>query len=718
MSIIELLDRKFRQNQVSYMMVTVLAFLNSMMPNGTANFSEVVENFKDYYIKRINTGKVPEKQSARMSNATQLKDSQIRTLLLEQPLQALRGLIDYDERTNTLQFKEDLTSELNWKTEKELRKTAFKHLYRYYKDIESNQLTAKDLNSLAKGYAVTALDVAAVSGQNQMKGIHPVEKDDSKCTIILCTLEGGMYANSWLDREETVLKYYLEGRTKEDGTKTYNEQAKSNQSVILSKEENYPIYVFTRDKKGDLFHYEGKFQFERVDTETSGDKFFILKAKDIKGDSQVPPVVSRERILEAMVMFDNEMRNTADWQGWESRGNQKYAVLNGGNKYPPKQIVSMATGVVVGELSGGAQANSYLRQRGFEVIEFRPDISVAEVVQHIHNYIAAKGFVFDEDLVKNLYLSLKTKPFVILAGISGTGKSKIGELLAEAVGATTDNGRFRLIPVRPDWNDSSDLLGYQNLQGTFVDGPLIKVIRDAMADSDKPYFVCLDEMNLARVEYYFSDFLSIIESRKFEDGQIRSHGITMNGNGDKLYFPKNLYVIGTVNMDETTHSFSRKVLDRANTIELMDVDLTHFPVAMANVVEAIDRSNDLFESSYLLMKDCFVEHEDYVRERVTILESINNIIGRCGFQVGYRVRDEFCFYLIYNQKWGLISEDKAVDFQIMQKILPRIQGSASEIDNVLKELREFCENKYPASMKKIDFMLRRLESDGFTSFWP
>lgn len=118
MPIIELFDRKFRQNQVSYMMVAVLALLDNLSSEGTSKLKDVVDSFKEFYLTRINNGKLPEKSNARMANVTALTEGQIRTLILEQPLQALRGLIDYDERTDNLQFKEDLTSELDWKTEK------------------------------------------------------------------------------------------------------------------------------------------------------------------------------------------------------------------------------------------------------------------------------------------------------------------------------------------------------------------------------------------------------------------------------------------------------------------------------------------------------------------------------------------------------------------------------------------------------------------------
>lgn len=135
-------------------------------------------------------------------------------------------------------------------------------------------------------------------------------------------------------------------------------------------------------------------------------------------------------------------------------------------------------------------------------------------------YIAAKGFTFNEGLVENYYLSLKSKPFVILAGTSGTGKTRLVRLFAEAIGATSQNGRYKLVSVRPDWSDSSDLFGHVNLNDKFIPGAIIDFVKQAELDSRNPYFLCLDEMNLARVEYYLSDILSIIETREYVDGKV------------------------------------------------------------------------------------------------------------------------------------------------------------------------------------------------------
>ena len=201
--------------------------------------------------------------------------------------------------------------------------------------------------------------------------------------------------------------------------------------------------------------------------------------------------------------------------------------------------------------------------------------SKKEIVDNIFKYISSQGYEYSKELISNLYLSLKTKPFVILAGISGTGKSKIVRLFAESLGATVENNQFNMISVRPDWNDSTELIGYKNLESKFIKGKLTQIIEKASQNLDKPYFVCLDEMNLARVEYYLSDYLSVIESRRKVDDKIVTDKLIYDSEIDEeetLSLPENLYIVGTVNMDDTTFQFSRKVLDRANTIEFSEVN--------------------------------------------------------------------------------------------------------------------------------------------------
>ncbi|MCT4617870.1 MAG: DUF3578 domain-containing protein [Marinisporobacter sp.] len=377
-----------------------------------------------------------------------------------------------------------------------------------------------------------------------------------------------------------------------------------------------------------------------------------------------------------------------------------------------------------------------------------------EYINHIHNYINAQGFTYSIDTIKNFYLSLKTKPFVLLAGISGTGKSKLVELFAEAIGATSENSRYTIIPVRPDWSDPSDLLGYKNIENKFQAGPLTNIIKKAVEDtSGQPYFVCLDEMNLARVEYYFSDILSLMETRKRRDGiktdillkdEIFGDDEKAKSDYSHLYIPENLYIIGTVNMDETTFPFSKKVLDRGNTIEFNHVNLS-LGIDILEETEEVDpilMKNETLYSKYLKLKDC-LENREMIIEIVAILEKINEILENVGLHFGYRVRDEIIFYMAYAVKEELMSFDEAMDYEILQKILPRIQGSNGRIKDVLIQLYKYLSGesnneydiykddnakrmknylaannvKYPLSSGKIAKMMRRYESDGFTTFW-
>ncbi|CEJ73174.1 GTPase subunit of restriction endonuclease [[Clostridium] sordellii] len=369
-------------------------------------------------------------------------------------------------------------------------------------------------------------------------------------------------------------------------------------------------------------------------------------------------------------------------------------------------------------------------QLDIEKIEYIPE-DTPTIINQIYNYIQNQGYAYTQDQLSNLFLSLKTKPFVILAGISGTGKSKIVRLFSEAIGATTENKQFNMISVRPDWNDGTELMGYKNLNDDFIDGSLTKIIKEASKpeNKNKPYFACLDEMNLARVEYYLSDYLSIIESRK----KVGQDIIT----DSELQIPDNIYLIGTVNMDDTTFTFSRKVLDRANTIEFSDVNLENlFEEITEEEITPIKVDNRFLKTTYLKTMDIEEEYREYAKEINKKIIEINNILKQSQKQFAYRVRDEILFYMIENKKSELLNEDVAFDYQIMQKILPAITGSEQSIAQVLIDLFNFtCEGKviddidieeaqkhiesakYKKSAQKIVYMLKGYQNDGYISYW-
>lgn len=370
--------------------------------------------------------------------------------------------------------------------------------------------------------------------------------------------------------------------------------------------------------------------------------------------------------------------------------------------------------------------------------------SKKEIVDNIFKYISSQGYEYSKELISNLYLSLKTKPFVILAGISGTGKSKIVRLFAESLGATVENNQFNMISVRPDWNDSTELIGYKNLESKFIKGKLTQIIEKASQNLDKPYFVCLDEMNLARVEYYLSDYLSVIESRRKVDDKIVTDKLIYDSEIDEeetLSLPENLYIVGTVNMDDTTFQFSRKVLDRANTIEFSEVNLENLFGENSeedNLDENIEVYNDFLKSTYLKTIDIEDEYRDYAIEINKKIIEINNILKKSQKQFAYRVRDEILFYMIENKKANLLDENEAFDYQIMQKVLPTISGSENSVKETLVNLFNFvCEKeilndsdieeaeqflnsqdiKYKKSAEKIIYMLKGYNYDGYASYW-
>ncbi|MDV4151761.1 AAA family ATPase [Clostridium sp. AL.422] len=378
---------------------------------------------------------------------------------------------------------------------------------------------------------------------------------------------------------------------------------------------------------------------------------------------------------------------------------------------------------------------------------------VSELVKDIYNYIKSNGFIYDLELINNIYVSLKTKPFIILSGISGTGKSKLVELFANALGATISNGRFNLIPVKPDWSDSTDILGYRDIEGKFNPGIISKIAYKAMLNPEVPYFICLDEMNLARVEYYFSDILSLIETRRFNDDneiitnnllskeQIGRDAAAISKYGD-VYIPQNLYIIGTVNMDETTFPFSKKVLDRANTIEFNEVNLDYSFDDEESIEKPISKvyHNDLLKSEFIKISQCKL-YKDIAAKVINDLIDINNVLESHNQHFGYRVRDEIVFYMIYSLRDNLMTYEEAFDYCVTQKILPKISGSSDETLDVLKELfslfnnynfrnNDYLDNNvikamensvenssYKLTNKKLIYMIRRFIRDGFTSFW-
>ena len=366
----------------------------------------------------------------------------------------------------------------------------------------------------------------------------------------------------------------------------------------------------------------------------------------------------------------------------------------------------------------------------------------AELVVMLYRFLNLQGFCIAPEMLYNVYLCLKTKPFMMLAGISGTGKSSVIRLIAEAINGM-DGGRalgYQLIPVRPDWHDVRDLLGFENLlTGKFRVGALLQAMLAAKAEPDRPFFVCLDEMNLARVEHYFADFLSVLETaRRVSDGEwstdlvVLAQGcehIETDGWGEivaQMSIPSNLFIVGTVNMDETTYAFSPKVLDRANTVAFDEVDLGISETAWDSQIDSgqlRDLGMALCDRPYRQLDD--IRHREDVMAWNVSIEAIHAILLEENLHFAYRIRDEMLRYMAYALDLiealptgaPLFTAQDAFDFQILQKVLPRLTGAGDEAGEVLDRLIAFCEGEYVRSAQKLGRMKRRLERTGFVSFW-
>ncbi|MFA7380595.1 MAG: AAA family ATPase [Bacteroidia bacterium] len=349
----------------------------------------------------------------------------------------------------------------------------------------------------------------------------------------------------------------------------------------------------------------------------------------------------------------------------------------------------------------------------------------------------------------NILTAIKTKPFILLAGISGTGKSRLVRTLAYKTCAKKElrtdpkkPGNFELIPVRPNWHDSSELMGYvSRINGEkYITTSFLQFIAKAWKNLDVPFFLCLDEMNLAPVEQYFAEYLSIIETRQVQNEELETDFLISKASfeNQNLYnqilrdlnlnesefsigisIPKNLVVIGTVNMDETTHSFSRKVLDRAMTFEMNNVDL--------NAGLELSKNDWSYPEAYVPANEVlgeFTTGAEVVskfkesKKVIDFLINLNTELEETPFKIAYRVRDEFliyCYYASLNPTANWLK--MALDEMTNLKILSRIEGDETKTGSVLKNLQRILTPDYKKSNAKIKEMETRLQTNGYTSFW-
>ena len=393
-----------------------------------------------------------------------------------------------------------------------------------------------------------------------------------------------------------------------------------------------------------------------------------------------------------------------------------------------------------------------------------------EVVERAENpeMVGSHAIGEIDEVQRSILAAIRAKPFILLAGMSGTGKTRIVRQLARGCCPTGSDlakdpdhpGNYECIPVRPNWHDSTGLMGYvSRIDGAkYVITDFVRFLAKAWLYEEEgiPFFLCLDEMNLAPVEQYFAEYLSVIESRRVKDGKIVSDPLVriadeglLKAAIDVVYkgvkhetaekfkaffvsqggipIPSNLVVMGTVNMDETTCSFPHKVLDRAMTFELNEFDinsrLESNPDTSFGSIK-VENAKGTFTHGWQV----YAEAKDVCDKIKPYLVSVNAVLNGTKFKFAYRTRDEVMAYCVERMKDGtaLVA---ALDEATSMKVLSRIDGDEQIVKRTWLEklqtaiadgLKALCaEGEEPPKKcaDKLAEMHKRLVDTGFTSFW-
>lgn len=560
---------------------------------------------------------------------------------------------------------------------------------------------------------------------------------------------------------------YSEFKDNIDFRKDWSELYKiNNEEIILISYTNISITGTDRPKpqlRVFLDEYKKPFYFaKRHQLRYYLFSIFTKEDEMAKGLNNFNP---KEYIISIETNLDNEgsrrdLRSIYDYANEKIRG-RKFLKCSRSNY---KADINQASFIYIGSQD---HPEKNIFENFINMFDSRPYLnSTNEDVNSIHHTETSENI---ENQYRPYITAIKSKPFLLLAGISGTGKSRIVRELARACWDDKSNEykaqkpkNFQMVQVKPNWHDSSDLIGYVSRvsgKAEFVAGEFLKFIAKAWEDTETPYFLCLDEMNLAPVEQYFAEYLSVIESRKSHgDGIVTTDPILEKAN-EEWYFnltasltsdedirkqfneqgiciPQNLIVVGTVNMDETTFSFSRKVLDRAMTIEMNEVDL-HGGLTKRH--ESIGKlSNAVLVGSAVEGVDVYNDYTDVSNIALGYLQKVNDILEGTPFKVAYRTRNEFLLYVVNNLPYckdengndleqGYVVA-RALDEITSMKVLSRIEGDDTKVsdellDNLSKAIEDGLktvsgeENTVKSiSLAKLKEMKAKLVS-GYTSFW-
>ena len=383
------------------------------------------------------------------------------------------------------------------------------------------------------------------------------------------------------------------------------------------------------------------------------------------------------------------------------------------------------------------------------------DMTITQIafdLNAFHLTVGEAGLIFSPQLIRRFISSLITKPVLVLTGLSGSGKTKLAQAFVQWI--SQDKNQYKIVPVGADWTNREPLLGYPNAlrpeEYVKPDSGVLDLILNALSNPDLPYFLILDEMNLSHVERYFADFLSVMESK--EEILLHSSGLLIKNVPEKIKIPLNLFIIGTVNIDETTNMFSPKVLDRANTIEfrISQEDMSKFLETKVELnLELLNAKGSEMSKNFLelTLNKSFANEESVTINKILI--QFFNELKPLGAEFGFRGATEMIRLInqLSTLEDGLTIQAK-LDIAIVQKLLPKLHGSRKKLAGPLEVLAGLClkrkevsalkeqdktkkiyqqfiaDNRivpdweiiYPISFEKIERMLKNAIENGFTSF--
>ena len=376
----------------------------------------------------------------------------------------------------------------------------------------------------------------------------------------------------------------------------------------------------------------------------------------------------------------------------------------------------------------------------------KPDTNESFSIKCLIEEIKETGLIYSSTLIKRFVFSLLTKPFVILSGLAGSGKTKLAITFAKALVEDSEK-QLCVVSVGADWTNREPLLGFPNAlqpnKYVVPENGVLQLLIEANRNSEKPYFLILDEMNMSYVERYFADFLSAMESQeaiplwKKDKQAIGDKDVKWDDIPEKIKLPSNLFIIGTINVDETTYMFSPKVLDRANVIEfkISVKEMAYFLNDMKEV------HSDEIKGKAAKMAADFVkkanikklaENKDAVKTLNSFFKQLKNVNAEFGYRSATEIFRFICQAQANDDTAITMEIEEILDAAVVQKLLPKLHGSRKKLDPVLKQLWRLCfetantelpissENvaqaKFKESADKIWRMYESAIANGFTSF--